>query len=309
MWKTKKNNLICGYLEDYENQKKHIERVLSAKDMTRSTVPPYIPKFLKLKLCKQQMEEDKMDKIKEENKILLYKILKAGEKPSNYSRIYEPKKCPAFDKDFIHFKRIKKEIQNYQENIRFYNRIENVRSHYNNDELRQRKKNIDENCKLLQKSIFDISPSLLFLSPSRIKREIEKYKNSKMQRSNSTIMKRRPQSGYSRHNRHNSSKNMRKMEGNKTGDRIDLFLNDGFLGPIQEDDEDKLKGNDNYEKDDDNKNSKSSKKNDSKVNSSMNNSKKTNNTNKSSKSDKNDKKQRPRSALKRNESEVNLLMN
>ena len=41
----------------------------------------------------------------------------------------------------------------------------------------------------------------------------------------------------------------------------------------------------------------------------MNNSKKTNNTNKSSKSDKNDKKQRPRSALKRNESEVNLLMN
>jgi hypothetical protein len=305
MWKTKKNNLICGYLEDYENQKKHIERVLSAKDMTKSTIPPYKPKFLQLKLCKQQMEEDKNDKIKEENKILLYKIIKAGEKPSNYSRIYEPKKCPAFDKDFIHFKRIKKEIQNYKENIRFYNKIENVRSYYENDELRQRNKNIDENCKLLQKSIFDISPSLLFLSPSRIKKEIEKYKNLKMQRSNSTIMKRRPQSSYSRHN---SSTNMRRIEGCKTGEKNDLFLNDGFLGPIQEDDEDKIKGNDNNDLDDDknSKHSKKSKKSYSKNNSSINNSKKTNNTNKSSKSDK---KQKSKSALKRNESEINLLMN
>ena len=300
MWNTKKNNLICGYLEDYENQKKHIERVLSAKDMTKSTVPPYKPKFMQLKLCKQQMEEDKIDRIREENKILLYKILKAGEKPSNYSRIYEPKKCPAFDKDFIYFKRIKKDIQNYQENIRFYNKIENVRPYYNNDEMRSRKKNLDESCKLLQKSIFDISPSLLFLSPSRIKKEIEKYKNLKMQRSNSVIMKKRPQSAYSRR------RDSKKMEGSKTGEKNEFLMNDGFLGPIQEDDEDKIKGNDNYDKDDD-KNTKNSKKNDTKNNSNMSNSKKTNNTNKSTKSKKN-KKQRPKSALKRNESEINLLM-
>lgn len=304
MWKTKKNNLICGYLEDYENQKKHIERVLSAKDMTKSTIPPYKPKFLKLKLCKHRMEEDKNDKIKEENKILLYKIIKAGEKPSNYSRIYEPKKCPAFDKDQLFFKRIRKELKNYQENIRFYNKIENIRSYYNNDELKLRKKNLDDNSKLLQKSIFDISPSLLFLSPSRIKKEIEKYKNSNMKRSNSMIMKNRPKSSYSRHN---NSKNMRKIEGNKTVEKNDIYFQDGFLGPIQEDDEEKNKGNDNYEKDED-KNTKNSKKSDSKNNSYMNNSKKTNNTNKSSKSN-NDKKQRPKSALKRNESEVNLLIN
>ena len=48
MWKTQKNNLLCAYLEAYEDQKKHIERVLSAKDTTKSTVPPYYPKFLKL---------------------------------------------------------------------------------------------------------------------------------------------------------------------------------------------------------------------------------------------------------------------
>ena len=64
MWKTQRNNLLCSYLDAYENQKKHIERVLSAKDTTKSTTPPYYPKFLKLKVCKYHMEEEK-DKCRE----------------------------------------------------------------------------------------------------------------------------------------------------------------------------------------------------------------------------------------------------
>jgi hypothetical protein len=51
MWKTKKNNLICGYLEDYENQKKHIERVLSAKDMTKSVYFKFITFIIYLLNC------------------------------------------------------------------------------------------------------------------------------------------------------------------------------------------------------------------------------------------------------------------
>ena len=50
MWKTQKNNLICSYLEAYEDQKRHIERVLSAKNKTQNTIPPYYPKFLKFNL-------------------------------------------------------------------------------------------------------------------------------------------------------------------------------------------------------------------------------------------------------------------
>ena len=297
MWKTKKNNLICSYLEAYENQKKHIERVISAKEMTKSNISPYYPKFLKLKLCKHQMEEDRNDKIKEENKILLFKIINAEEKPSKYSQIHKPKKCPAFDKDFIYFKRIKKEIQNYKENVRFYNKIENIGSYYNNEELKQRSKFLDESCKLMQKSIFDISPSLLFLSPSRIKKEIDKYS---MKRSNSTIVKRRPKSNI--HTRQNSSKKARKIEGNKSVEKNEISKNDGFLGPILEDDEEKNKGNGNNG-DKSNKNTKI----DFNNNSYMNNTKKLNNsgikdrTSKINKIENKEigKRQRPKSALRR----------
>ena len=212
MWKTKKNNLICEYHEAYENQINYIKRLLSAKDMIKSTIPPYYPKFLKLKISKHHMEEDKNDKIKEENKILMLKIMNAGEKPSKYSKIYEPKKCPAFDKEILNLKRMKKEIKNYEDNTKFYNKIENVRSYYNNEELKQRKKILDENCKLIQKSIYGFNP-FLFLYPSRIKNEIKKNKQSNMKRNNSTILKYRPKSGI--YNRHNNSIKMRKNKNNK----------------------------------------------------------------------------------------------
>ena len=291
MWKTKKNNLICSYLEAYENQKKHIERVISAKEMTKSNIAPYYPTFLKLKLCKHKMEEDKNDKIKEENKILLFKIINAEEKPSQYSKIYKPKKCPAFDKDLIYFKRIKKEINNYKENVRFYNKIENIGSYYNNEELKQRSKFLDESSKLMQKSIFDITPSLLFLSPSRIKKEIDKYN---LKRSNSTIVKRRPKSSI--HTRQNSSKKTRKIEGNKSVEKNEISKNDGFLGPILEDDEEKNKGKENNG----GKNKKNSKI-DFNNNSFMNNTKKINNSGIKDKSKEINRKQRPKSALRRME--------
>ena len=179
MWTTQKNNLLCSYLDAYEDQKKHIERVLSAKDTTKSTIPPYYPKFLKLKVCKYHMEEEKNEQIKEENRILYLKIKDVIKKPSKYSKIFFPKQCPAFDKEKLLLKRIKHEINNYQENIRFYHRIEKANSFYPKEELLKRKKELEENSKILQKSIFDISPNLMFSSPERIKNEIERYKNKR----------------------------------------------------------------------------------------------------------------------------------
>ena len=174
MWKTQKNNLICSYLDAYEDQKRHIERVLSAKDTTKSTKPPYYPKFLKLKACKYHMEEEKNEHIREENRILYYKIKDAIKKPSKYSKIFEPKKCPAFDKGKLLLKRIKHEIDNYQENIRFYYRIEKANSFYPKEQWIKRNKELEENSRIFQKSIFDISPNLMFSSPERIKNEIER---------------------------------------------------------------------------------------------------------------------------------------
>ena len=179
MWNKQINNYICNYLSEYRIQKKHVERILSAKEIVNNKKSPYYPKFLKLKLSKQQIEEDKNNKIKEENKILFYKIINAEMKPSLYSKIFRIKRCPSFDKNLIYFKRIQEEIKNYEENIRLYNKIEKVKSFYENKNLTQRNKDINNNIKKLHKSILELQPSLLFLSPQAAKKQIQKYKHIK----------------------------------------------------------------------------------------------------------------------------------
>ena len=217
MWTTQKNNLLCSYLDAYEDQKRHIERVLSAKDTTRSTIPPYYPKFLKLKVCKYHMEEEKNEQIREENKILYLKIKDVIKKPSKYSKLFKPKKCPAFDNEKILLKRIKHEINNYQENIRFYHRIEKANSFYPKKDLLKRKKELEENSKILQKSIFDISPNLMFSSPERIKNEIERYKNkrNKSAKPRSRPMTQQTTAHKNNNNKINKDNNMNDNKYNK----------------------------------------------------------------------------------------------
>jgi hypothetical protein len=296
MWKTQKNNLLCAYLEAYEDQKKHIERVLSAKDTTKSTVPPYYPKFLKLKVCKYHMEEEKNDQIRDENRILYLKIKDVIKKPSKYSKIFEPKKCPAFDKNKLLLKRIKYEINNYEENLRFYNRIENAHSFYSRDLFIKRNKNLEESSRILQKSIFDISPNLMFSSPERIKNEIEKYRNK---RNNSAIPKSRKIS-HSVTSKNNNNKSINKN-----------YTSCDNNTQIKEENNNKNNKSNNTEK----KNEKNYNKiNPRKANNNenSNNKKLSRNTTESKLSKKNqtnnnDKNKRSKSSLKRNESEINLL--
>ena len=189
MWVQQTNNYLCNYLDQYRVQKMHIQRILSAK-IKINDEQPYYPKFLQLRLGKNQFEEEKNIIIREENMNLLNRIENALRKPSKYSRIFEPKECPSFNKQIIRFKRIKKEIENYQENIKFYNRIEKVKSFYDIDEIKKRNDNIKRNIKNLQKSIFEVQPSLLFLSPQSVKRGMKKinyisFNKSKSKRCNS----------------------------------------------------------------------------------------------------------------------------
>ena len=299
MWKTQRNNLLCAYLEAYEDQKKHIERVLSAKDTTKSTIPPYYPVFLKLKACKYHMEEEKNDQIRDENRILYLKIKDAIKKPSKYSKIYEPKKCPAFDKDKLFLKRIKYEINNYEENLRFYNRIEKAHSFYSRDLFIKRNKDLEESSRILQKSIFDISPNLMFSSPERIKNEIERYRNK---RNHSAIPKSRKisHSVTSKNNNNNKSINKNyKMSDNNTQNK-------------EEEKNKNIKLNNNSEKKRENSFNKINPRKTNNKKDNSNNNKLSRNTTESKLSKKNqnndnDKNKRSKSTLKRNESEINLL--
>ena len=189
MWVQHTNNYLCNYLDQYRVQKMHIQRILTAKIKINDETP-YYPKFLQLRLGKNQFEEEKNIIIREENMNLLHRIESALKKPSKYSRIFEPKECPSFNKQIIGFKRIKKEVENYQENIKFYNRIEKVKSFYDIDEIKKRNDGIKKNIKNLQKSIFEVQPSLLFLSPQSVKRGMKKinyisFNKSKSKRCNS----------------------------------------------------------------------------------------------------------------------------
>ena len=45
MWNTKINNIICSFFDAYDNQKKHIHRVLSAKKITDNNKKHIIKNF------------------------------------------------------------------------------------------------------------------------------------------------------------------------------------------------------------------------------------------------------------------------
>ena len=231
MWVQRINNYLCNYLDQYKVQKKHIERVLCAKDNINDS-KPYYPKFLQLRLGKNQFEEEKNNKIKEENKNLFYKIENAITKPSKYSKIYEPKDCPSFNKQMIGLKRIKKQLEHYQENMRFYNKIENVKSFYDKKDINKRNITIDINIKKLHKTIFELQPSLFFLSPLNVKNGMKKIKytsfnKTKIKRCNSCSNRYEPKKNFT--NNFTQIKNVSRtnrqyrMSSEKTSEKSNQF--------------------------------------------------------------------------------------
>ena len=125
MWNYEYVNSICNQAQKVNEHRLHIERVLSVKGKTDSSAP-YYPKFLKSKLKKLVMEEEENEKVYYENKKLLLKIIYSEIHPSKYSLIYPPKPCPAFNKEVMYNKRMKKEVQKYKDNYNLYSKIFNI---------------------------------------------------------------------------------------------------------------------------------------------------------------------------------------
>ena len=163
------------------------------------------------------MEEEENEKIKNENRHLLYKILQSGFLPSKYSVIYTPKNCPAFDKEKMNNKRKKEELEKYKENYNLYSKIFKIKPYYNTKEILHNSDNFQRISKRIQKSIRRINPCLYFQSPSYIKDLIEKNKIN-INRSNSvkqSLNKSTQESKKSKNNssKNNSSKNLNKHKG------------------------------------------------------------------------------------------------
>ena len=114
MWNYEHINSICNQFEIKNQQKLHIDRILSSKSRTDSS-KPYKPYFLITKPKKNLMLEEEKNKIDQENQNLLIKVINAKLKPSKYSQI--PKECPAFNKQRMYTKRIYKVDYYQNENI------------------------------------------------------------------------------------------------------------------------------------------------------------------------------------------------
>ena len=220
MWVQRINNYLCNYLERISDQKKHIERILSAKENINND-KPYYPKFLQLRLGKNQFEEEKNIIIREENKNLFYKIMSAREKPSKYSKIFEPKVCPSFNIKYIRLKRLIKQIENHNENERFYNHLENVKSFYDINDINRRNITIDSNMKKLQKSVLEMQPSIFFISPQNVKKSMRKitYMNlnkNRIKRCNSCCNRYESKNIINQINKHSETNrpNQKKNDGN-----------------------------------------------------------------------------------------------
>ena len=177
-------------------------------------------------------------------------------------------------------------------------KIEKAHSFYSRDLFIKRNKDLEESSRILQKSIFDISPNLMFSSPERIKNEIERYRNK---RNHSAIPKSRKisHSVTSKNNNNKSINKNYKMSDNNTQNK-------------EEEKNKNTKLNNNSEKKRENSFNKINPRKTNNKKDNSNNNKLSRNTTESKLSKKNqnndnDKNKRSKSTLKRNESEINLL--
>ena len=165
-------NSICNQLEKINEQRLHINRVLTVKGKTNTTCP-LKPKFLKTKLKKQIMEEEIKQKIEYENNNLLQKIVNAGNKPSKYSIKYPPHECPAFNKEIMYMKRMQREYNHYKDNISMYKKLSKVKSHYETDKIYQNTAKYDDIVRMIRRNDRVLHPCLYFQSPTTVKKKLE----------------------------------------------------------------------------------------------------------------------------------------
>jgi hypothetical protein len=97
MWNLHYGNRSCNTFEKIRDHNMHIERVLTTKS-TLDKNGPLKPSFLVYKAKKEQMEDERKDKIAYENRVLLKKIIRIENKASPYNPVnLQVKRCPAYD--------------------------------------------------------------------------------------------------------------------------------------------------------------------------------------------------------------------
>lgn len=131
MWNYLYNNRFCYEFDLLRSHREHLERLLLSKSNINNTGPS-IPKFLSMKLSNKHKERVNKFKIAKDNMILFNKLCHYSNSKSPYSKdVLKPKN--AMKNNFVKirdYKRLNIEKKIQYDNIKFYKRFSNEKTHY-----------------------------------------------------------------------------------------------------------------------------------------------------------------------------------
>ena len=194
MWNTTCSNKICFTKEKTYEQDLHLKRLYTIRPRLTIT-EPYIPFFMHSggwQREKKRQEEDKVGKI---NNIYFTKVIDAGIKPGQYNKKQvRPKLYPAF-KRLARYKLsdILKMIRIRKDNLKMENKISEIKSDYERNEMRkeaEKQKEYLSNLLNRPKSI-PYAPQLNFISIDQYNKRMKRnqgIKNQKYYMTQSSIM-------------------------------------------------------------------------------------------------------------------------
>lgn len=213
MWNTSCSNRICFTQDKTTEQNLHLQRLFCVRPEI-NVKEPYIPKFLRIRGPQKEKRRQTQDKIDKDNFILEKKIIEIYIKNGKYSKYeVEPKQIyPAFRRySRLKLSDIIKLINIHFDNKRLENKIINLKSTYDNREMR---KEAEKQEKYLQnilnrpKSI-PFAPALKFYSleqlHNRFKKQLIRQQRyfSEKQNNNGNV---RHSTNYLRTNTNNNSR-------------------------------------------------------------------------------------------------------
>ena len=230
MWNTSCSNKICFTQDKTYEQNLHLKRLFCIRPQINVT-RPYIPDFLIIRGPQIEKRKQLQAEINKGNYILQRKIIDVNNKNGKYSKeVVIPKEVyPAFRRySNLKISDIIKMININFDNHRLQNKIINLKSNYDNDEMH---KEAEKQEKYLQnilnrpKSI-PFTPALNFISieqlHKRLKNQLIKQQRylNEQQITNENISKRGNSAGHLRTYTNNNSKiNKTNGENNKSGNR------------------------------------------------------------------------------------------
>ena len=179
-----KNNLVINDKDELYVHRVHLEKLLNAKSFIQNKGPD-IPYFLKYNISKNGTRRFKARKTCYENAMIFSRLLDINNSISEYSKIYRPLYCAAFDKQRHNFDKIERFRNISKENMSLYSRLIREKPHYPTKNFLNLNNYVIHLKEIIKRQRED-NPNINFATFHQFKKNI--LKDKKMKRSTSARM-------------------------------------------------------------------------------------------------------------------------